>query len=376
MDEKVATSHGRTGGALSVLAIWIGMAILGGGCATRHFTPANLPDQYVVSPSPNMTSFPLSRLATVAVSTELVDRGDVLDVTIVTDSSEVPPVTSTVRVEEDGYARVPPVGAVPLAGLELAGAEQAIASAAVRNQVFRNPHVMVTMKHQRKNRVTVVGAVKNPGVIELPRGSSTLLAAMVATGGFVPEADATIEIRQPAMTQLGQERSAAGVSNRPDKVTLASYQSTVAPTSSVPTSSSRIDLFQLDPQAAGQLLGDGSVVVVGKRESRRIHVIGLVNKPGQYEIPADQDLFLLDALALAGGRTMEFADNVLIIRRGADGSPVRIDVSVSQAKSNVADNMRLAAGDVISVEQTFVTGVVDSVRTFFRVGFSSALPLF
>ena len=43
------------------------------------------------------------------------------------------------------------------------------------------------------------------------------------------------------------------------------------------------------------------MVMVEKRDPLPVHVIGLVAKPGQITLPANQDLHLLDAIALAGG---------------------------------------------------------------------------
>ena len=54
------------------------------------------------------------------------------------------------------------------------------------------------MDAKRVDRVTVVGAVKKPGVYEIPRGSSDLLAAIVTAGGLADDAGTEVEIRSPA----------------------------------------------------------------------------------------------------------------------------------------------------------------------------------
>jgi hypothetical protein len=56
--------------------------------------------------------------------------------------------------------------------------------------------------------------------------------------------------------------------------------------------------------------------------------------------------------------------------------PVVIEASIREAKQDGPANIRLAAGDVVSVEETAVTFLVGTVREFVRFGFTSAIPGF
>jgi hypothetical protein len=68
---------------------------------------------------------------------------------------------------------------------------------------------------------------------------------------------------------------------------------------------------------------------------------------------------------------------VWVVRQVPGGEDsVRIVVSIRQAKRNAAANVRLQAGDIVSVEQTPATFVFDLLRTFTRFGFGSSVPLF
>jgi polysaccharide export outer membrane protein len=271
-------------------------------------------------------------------------------------------------VGEDGAANVPLVGKVQLAGLELAGAEQAIAAAGMQRGVFRNPHVTVTMKRPRVNKITVIGAVEEPGVYELPRGSSALLAALVAAGGLSDEAGTDVEIRRP-----GRHAPTVVPSESRDK--LAGY----VPAQPVATeaSSLRVNLVSAAQEGrGGYYLDDGDVVMVEKRDPQPIHVIGLVKKPGEYELPTHRDLRVLDALALAGGLDIPWADNMLVIRHVPERTePVLIQISIHEAKRNGRSNVRLAPGDVVSVEQTPQTVIYDVIRKF-NVGLAGSVPAF
>lgn len=77
---------------------------------------------------------------------------------------------------------------------------------------------------------------------------------------------------------------------------------------------------------------------------------------------------------MAGGTSSPVADKVLILRRPAgQKDAVGIEVTIQNAKRG-SDNIELQPGDTVSVERTPATVVVDTLQTFFRVGFTSALP--
>jgi polysaccharide export outer membrane protein len=346
-------------------------ALMSAGCAQgRHaYKAAQLPEEYQAQVVDNPRTIDLSKLAAFAVSNELIDRGDVLDLTLVTGYGKDDATATPIRVGDDGAANIPLVGKVPLAGLELEAAEQAIAAAGIARGVFRNPHVTVTMKRPRVNKVTVIGAVEEPGVYDLPRGSSALLAALVAAGGLSEEAGTDVEIRRP-----GRQTMAPLPTDAPhDK--LAGY----VPAQPVATqaSSYRVNLVSAAREGrGGYYLEDGDVVMVEKRDPQPIHVIGLVRKPGEYELPVHRDLRVLDALALAGGLDIPWADSMLVIRHVPERpEPILIQISIQEAKRNGRANVRLSAGDVVSVEQTPQTVIYDVIRKF-NIGLAGSVPTF
>jgi polysaccharide export outer membrane protein len=119
------------------------------------------------------------------------------------------------------------------------------------------------------------------------------------------------------------------------------------------------------------------VVVVSEREPRSIYVMGLVKEPGEYDLPYDRDVRVLDALALAKGRTTQLADKVLIIRQlPGQSAPSTFVTSVRKAKNSSAWNRRLAPGDIVSVEETPTTFVLEMLKNFVRFGVSGSVPLF
>jgi polysaccharide export outer membrane protein len=117
--------------------------------------------------------------------------------------------------------------------------------------------------------------------------------------------------------------------------------------------------------------------VVKEREPGTIHVSGLVKSGGEFDLPVDRDVHLLNALAMAGGRTSQLADKVYVIRQLPNqDEPARIVLSVWKAKRKGADNIRLAPGDVVIVEETAITFALDMAQRFIRFGLSGSVPLF
>jgi polysaccharide export outer membrane protein len=271
-------------------------------------------------------------------------------------------------VADDGSIVVPLVGRLTVAGLEVEQAERLLNAESVSRGIYRTPCMTLTMKQCHTSKVTVVGAVKNPGTHALPRGSTSLMSALLAAGGLSKEAGTEVEIRRIDSRQLAQAAAAGGVQQ-------ASYGQPLPPEAQPLVY--RVDLAAA---AAGMMqppeLRDGDVVRVVKRNLPPVQVIGLVRKPGQFPYPTDQKLCMLDALALAGGCSNALAEEVLVIRQSPDGGePVRIALSIQAAK-NGPDNLVLAPGDTVSVEQTAATAALDVVQTIIRFSVGGTISWF
>jgi polysaccharide export outer membrane protein len=352
------------------------------GCKTANYQADNLPAFLRVAAATPANGLNLARMAGPGSGTSRIGPGDLLELTIVSGyvGEEITPVNA--RVSADGQIAVPLIGLVPVAGLEPFEAEQQIVGAAVERQVYRQPNVTLRVIEPAVNRVTVLGAVANPGVHELRRGSSDLANALAAAGGLTEEAGTMVDVfRQGTATSLAADpgesfpRGESGVN-------LASYESVPwsppsanrfapPPLTAMPTAprTVRLDLEQMEPAAGPNFsLSDRDVVMVLPDEKRFIHVTGLVLKADRFEIPKHQDIRVLDAIAMAGGVTSPVADKAFVIRQLPNmPEPVVIQVSIRQAKRDGNENLRLAPGDLVSVESTAATAFVDTVNNLFRL---------
>ena len=384
-----------------VAAMLLLAALPAAGCANRVIKARRMPAQFQAAEVTNAKVADLSRLSMSTTPSSLIEAEDVVDVTISSGLEEAGRITPTpVRVDNNGMATIALVGPVPLAGLEPFQAEQRIANAAIDRGLFRAPQVTVTMRKKAINRVTVVGAVKEQGIKELPRSQSTLLSALMASGSLDEKAGTVIEIRRhsaPALTQLSQQEPPAAELDEADADDVQ-LTSAVEPAGLVrprrrsanplpqprsTTSQSEtftIDLASLDGTSDNDItLKDGDVVRVETRDPTPISVIGLVKKPGQFDMPVGQPVHVLDAIAMAGERSNPWADKIYITRHvKSQNEPVVIETSVAEAQHNNESNIRLSPGDVVSVEQTPQT-VIHNIFTNlvrFSVVAGRSIPLF
>jgi len=343
------------------------------GCSRANlYQASSLPPELMAPRHATLKNIDLSRLARTIGNSQMLYTGDEVEVTIATGLEDKTPPAWKGRVAEDGSINVPLVGALHVAGLEVAQAEQLIGAESIRRGKYVSPNVTLSLTQRRENRVAVLGAVENPNTYQLPSTSSDLLTAINQAGGLSEDAGTIIVIRHPPglveapVADNGGAYSTELASLRGNRRLIRTPPRTV-----------QVDLTQAANSDFGDYsLSDGATVMVMERPKRFIHVMGLVNKSDQYEIPEDlPEPRLLDALALAGGQKMSIADKVHIIRQLPDrAEPFVIEASVRAAKGDTTSNIRLASGDVVSVEETPTTFVVGTLKDFIRFGFSSAIP--
>ncbi len=362
---RMGSLVGWPGGVLrEAVALAMGLC-LAGCCGARHFTAASLPPDLRATGLSSGQKVYLAQLAQSASPGTQIAPGDVLEVSVTGSLQPSDAVSFSVRVGEDGLAMLPQIGPVPLAGLDPAAAEARIAAASVDRQLYLHPVVRVSIREPWRNRVTVVGAVANPGVHELPRGSSRLLEALVAAGGLSEDAGTRIEVFVPG-EPMGPGRA-------PGAVEPAGFAEGV----SAGTVRLCVDLAEQAARPEGNpYLPDGSVVRVERLEPDPVYVMGLVHKPGEFAYPVRHELRLLGAIALAGGPSSKLADRIIVLRRALDGrGTVTIHASLQSAKKNPEENLVLAPGDVVSIERTPATVLLDTLEVI-RFGVGATLPLF
>ena len=324
-----------------------------------------LPREWQAVPVTNAQTIDLTKLASETIPQDIIAKGDVLAVDILVGGRKedfVQPMKASVK--EDGQIDLALIGSVPVTGLNMLEAQDAIRNAAMTRDVYRDPQVAVSMSRERKNRITVIGAVGKPGIVELRPGNSDLLQAITVAGGLTKDAGTIVEVRHPGF-QAGtspRQRSPSIADGSGSGVISASGQTTEADFSSPKTL--KVDLVSIGSEGVQiPMLTDGMVISVEKRDPLPLTVDGLVRAPGQYEFPVGKNITVLDAVALSHGLSSPVADKIYVLRkRPGNGEPGRIQVSRSKAIRDPRENIMLQPGDVVEVAQTPATVFIDTLK--------------
>lgn len=123
----------------------------------------------------------------------------------------------------------------------------------------------------------------------------------------------------------------------------------------------RISVAGLEPQDIADLIKRGLVdkkilqnpqvtLVVTQYNSKKVSIVGAVNKPGS--LVWTEGMKLVDAISLAGGMTsLADGDHVRITRLVAPSKTVTATVSVDDITDGKLGDVPLQAGDTIKVDQ-------------------------
>ena len=197
-----------------------------------------------------------------------IGAGDLLEITLFNVSeadAKVTPRKVEVRVNQGGKITLPLIGDVPVAGMDTSALEQLLRERF--NEYLYDPQVGVHVKEYRSQRISVMGAVRNPGVFELT-GPKTLIDLLTMSGGINEQAGNMIHVyRQEREGRHTYVVDLLALANNPGLVNMPVQPGDV-----------------IDVPQAGTFFVDGSV-----------------GKPGAY--PLTRSRTLTQALAMAGGVT-------------------------------------------------------------------------
>ncbi|MEM8976517.1 MAG: polysaccharide biosynthesis/export family protein [Pseudomonadota bacterium] len=142
------------------------------------------------SPASSTPTESVSRNATRSERTAAYRIGpsDVLEVSVF----KVPELSKTVQVASLGTISLPLLGEVPAAGRTARDIEQELTQK-LKATYLQRPQVIVLVKEFNSQRVTVEGAVVEPGVYPI-MGSLSLLQLIATAKGFSKNADTTVTI--------------------------------------------------------------------------------------------------------------------------------------------------------------------------------------
>ncbi len=245
-----------------------------------------------------------------AKASNIINDGDMLEIAVF----ESADLSSKVRVGEDGEVLLPLAGKVHLQGLSLADASAVIRKRLIDQRFVKDPRVTVSITEYATRGVSVLGEVKKPGIYTA-MGSHRLNDYISLAEGLTPQAGTRVAVTHR---------------NAPDQTTIVQISSTGKPT----------------PQA-NPLVESGDTIIVPK--AGEVYVVGDVVRPGKYLMDHDEQLTIVQALALAQGanRTALLTHSVII--RKTDTGRTEIPVNVGKVLTMKSTDLTLVDNDILFI---------------------------
>jgi polysaccharide export outer membrane protein len=234
-----------------------------------------------------------------------------------------------ITIDPDGGIDLPLVGRVQAGGRSI---QQLKADLVQKLRVFvREPEVSITTVEYRSQPISVMGAVKEPGVKQL-QGSKSLFEVLSMAGGPTPDAGPKVLITRSL--EYGP-------------VPLASAKTDPSGRFSVGEVSLQGVLAADHPQD-NIVVRPNDVITVPRGEM--VYVIGEVNKPGGFVLNDKESMSVLQALSLAGGTTRYAAPgSARVLRPGNDGNRTELALNLRQVLAGRANDVPLRSQDILFV---------------------------
>jgi polysaccharide biosynthesis/export protein len=319
-------------------------ALLGAGCAVTPRSQSSPPGQTAASPTAtqiNSALAPVISRGSTSTADYRLGADDLLEITLFNIPETRAGIISRkaeVRVTQGGMITLPLLGDIPVAGLTPSTLERVLRER--YNEHLYNPQVGVQVKEYRGQRISVLGAVRNPGVFQLT-GPNTLADLLAMAGG--------INERAGSQVQIYRQQGEGGQTYVVDLLTLASNPGLVN-----------------IPVQPGDLI---SVPQTGM-----FFVDGAVGRPGSY--PLNQPHTLTQALAVAGGITEALADygSVAIFRRRDALEADMISANLKEILAGRTADPQIEANDVVVVPVSTAKYIVE--RFLGTIGLGLPTPVF
>lgn len=308
------------------------LAIVSVGCgAVSQTSPMNRSETSTVTPNSanlvtdiNRNIAAAAMLQSSAASTDYqIGPEDLLEITLF-NIPETPgmdrqmtPRTMTVRVTHQGQISLPLLGEVDTKGMTVSALEKRLREGF--DKYIYNPQVGILIREFRQ-KVSIMGAVQKPGVVELT-GPKSVIEVLALAGGVSDKAGSQVHIYRGR----GAERETHVI----DLAVLASGTGLI--------NAGNAGMINM-------LVNPGDMINVP--ESGMFFVDGAVRKPGSY--PLGRQYSLTQALASAGGIDTElYSSDISIFRRKGPGQVETLAFNLDNIMAGTATDPAIQPDDVI-----------------------------
>jgi len=235
-----------------------------------------------------------------------------------------------VRVDHQGNIHLPLAGRIQASGLTVEGLEKEISQRLAG--IMNTPEVAVSVAEYRNHPVSVLGAVKLPGVYQVS-GQKTLYEILSLAGGLNPDAGNRVKItRQIASGRLPLPNTTTDPSGKFEIGEL-----NVRRVVEAKSPEDNIDVLAND------------VITVPKAEL--VYIVGAVRKAGGFPLAEKEQISVLQAVSLAEGLDrVAGGKNARILRQVSAGSERReLKVNVSRILDGRDKDVALQANDILFI---------------------------
>ena len=292
---------------------------------------------------------------------------DVLDISVFA----APELNRVVRVSSSGDISLPLLGSVRAAGFTPVGLESHLQDL-LRRSYMRDPQVSVFVRDLESHPVSVMGAVKAPGVIQV-RGPKTLLEVLSLAGGLSDDAgDTAIILRGATSASQSDQESPTFPEDIPSPSLTLTHVSPANPHLD-PGADSREtgvhvnlkDLLDSADPRHNPVVYPGDIVKVTR--AGVVYVVGEVKKPGGFTLKSSEKLSVLQAIALSEGLTRTAAkSNARVIRTDpVTGERKEFGIDLNQIMKGKDPDIVLESKDIVLVPNS-------AARTTFSRGAEAA----
>jgi len=276
-----------------------------------------------------------------------IGAGDEMDITVTVPTQLEPVAAVTQRVTAKGEIVCPLIGTVKVAGLTVDALQRKLTQMYADGYV-KGPIVGVAITKYASKRFMVTGAVSKPGIYGLEENRTTVIEALLIAGGVLPEA--------------GQYAVITRVRTRDGK----KHSETL-----------RVDIDAMlrhGVLSQNVWIGPGDVIhVPPETNPKQFYVFGFANSQGSFPMPRDRTVYVLDAIAAAGGISpVARPDMAELIRQTPTGKK-RYPIDLTKIVRGDIRDIPLAPGDVIRIKTSWWRRYIEGLRYMF--GFARSVPV-
>jgi polysaccharide export outer membrane protein len=260
-----------------------------------------------------------------------------------------------IRIESDGWINLPLAGRVKAGGMTASQLEQAIVERL--KAYLEQPQVSIDITEMKSQPVSVLGAVKSPGVYQL-RGPKSLVEVLSLAGGV--EADAGYSVR---------------ISRRVSEGALPLPNAQRDDTGEFVVAEVALEDVMDGRHAASTLAIQPHDVIMAPR-ARLVYAIGEVKKPGGFVLREKQTVSVLQVLALAEGlsRTAGGGSARVLRPNPAGGRREEIPVNLNRLMAGKCADVALRPDDILFVPNSMAkSGFVRAMEAAIQVGSGMAI---